>query len=543
MSLFEKYFSDDFVYLKPETIPIESLLTSEKYLLISGDFFGIQKFIFEGLSTKNASKVLRAKSAYIQIFTRVAAYMVCDALGIDKKYILSSSAGKFEIISPVVDEQKVEEVQQKIDAFFVEHFFALSGVGISAIECSKREFGDKGSYRTLRERLSDKVEKRKYHKFDLQHRSSLLTYEEGIDNASLCRTCNMRKITHDSEDRCGICHDFVKLGEMLTKKTLISFVRGRGEIEIIDGYGISFKEEKDAIEIFDIGKEPEGDYPHWALSSYVCSHNGTIATFEELSENSCADYENGIKALAVLKGDVDGMGEFIRTSDVTASYENFDIFSKSIDGFFSKYISQLMTEKYPDTYTVFSGGDDLFLIGAWDEVLDLAREIESDFKRFTKGNLSISMGIILVKPSTPISYLAEISEEALEAAKEVDGKDAITLFGESVKFASYRDAKKFYTMLREMDEDVFPLPTAFLYRLMELLNMRRGIDADPLKNGMWKSKLSYSFRRNVFDRLRDKAKIEKAEALLMMCNSMIEKHPKESKLVLSEFIYKRRKAA
>ena len=45
----------------------------------------------------------------------------------------------------------------------------------------------------------------------------------------------------------------------------------------------------------------------------------------------------------------------------------------------------------------------------------------------------------MAKPSKPISYLANETEHLLETSKELDGKDAITLFGETVKCDSYKE--------------------------------------------------------------------------------------------------------
>lgn len=57
MSKFEEYFNKDFLHLKDIQKNIKQLYTSNEMYLISGDFYGIQKFIFEGLTTKNAAKV------------------------------------------------------------------------------------------------------------------------------------------------------------------------------------------------------------------------------------------------------------------------------------------------------------------------------------------------------------------------------------------------------------------------------------------------------------------------------------------------------
>ncbi len=103
------------------------------------------------------------------------------------------------------------------------------------------------------------------------------------------------------------------------------------------------------------------------------------------------------------------MGKFLENSDVTNSFESFDSFSKTMDNFFSLYVPKMMKENYPNTYTVFAGGDDLFLLGAWNEILDLARDIEKEFKLFVNDDkLSISFGIAIAKPTTPIRYLARL---------------------------------------------------------------------------------------------------------------------------------------
>ena len=52
-----------------------------------------------------------------------------------------------------------------------------------------------------------------------------------------------------------------------------------------------------------------------------------------------------------------------------------------------------------------------------------------------------------------------------------------------------------------------------------------------IKNTLWKSKLVYSFTRNM-----DKKYI----SILNTLNDSIEENPKETKMIICEFIYKRR---
>lgn len=506
MSKFEEYFNKEFIHLKDEYKDIKPLL-SEKMYLISGDFYGIQKFIFEGLTTKNAAKVLRAKSAFVQLFTSVISKYICNKLEIGEEYILSSNAGKFEILSHKFDENIIKEIQKNVNEYFIKKFYGLSGINICFVSCSKDDFEDSQKYKNLRENIANEIEQSKFKKFDLENQEAILSYDKNITNQTLCKVCNMRKIKHD--EACDICNGFISLGRKLTTYKIDEIVQS-------DTIGIKFDNF-----ICDVIIDEK-------IKSYVAKNEkGEILDFEDFAINS-----QGVDAIAVLKADVDGMGNFIKNSNITASFENFDLFSKTLDNFFSLHIPKQMEKDFKNTYTVFAGGDDLFLLGSWDMILKLARFIESEFKRFVKSKeITISFGIALAKSSTPISYLASQTEHLLETSKELDGKDAITLFGETVKWENY---KKVFDELKIVFEpfEHKDINTAFLYRLLEFCEMSKKVKYDgDIFSTIWKSKLRYSFSRN-----NDKL----GENIYTILDEKIEKNPKETKMFLSEFIYKRR---
>lgn len=534
MSYFENVFSSEFKYLEPKPIETTHVFgQNEKFLLIAGDFFGIQKFIFDGITTKNAAKILRAKSAYVQILTKVLAYYTIDRLGIGGECILSTAAGKFEILSPNLDLHAIEDIRAKINAKFVKDFYGMSGVGISFVECEKKDFEDKALYKKLRDALSEKVEYCKYSKFDLVNADPVLQYDEDITNQTLCRLCNVRKQTNNGN--CQICDDFVSIGKELTTKQTLQISKNKGSYRIFEKYYVTFDATKDenTVEVFDISKDAKGANA-WALGSYThCGKHGEITTFEDLAKYSCMDRVAGVKAIGVLKGDIDGMGNFLKNSDATDSMQNFNTFSKSIDAFFSVHIPRVMRDKYPHSYTVFAGGDDLFLIGAWDEILELAIFIQKEFAKFIGSKLSISFGFLLAKENTPLNYLADTAEHLLELSKNIDeNKNAITAFGESVKWSQYITVREKISKLLLSDIGVDELKTAFLYNLLTFCDMSKRV-AEDIESAMWKSKLNYSFTRNM-----DK----KHTALLKEIDETIEKHPREAKMVISEVIYKLRSA-
>jgi CRISPR-associated protein Csm1 len=511
VSKFEDYFNKDFFDLKDKQKDIKDLYTSDEMYLISGDFYGIQKFIFEGLSTKNAAKVLRAKSAFVQLFTSVISKYICNKLEIEEKYILSTNAGKFEILSPKMNENILKEIQETINQYFIKRFYGLSGINICFVSCIKDDFEESKKYKILREKIANEIEKSKFKKFDLQTQEPILSYDENITNQTLCKVCNIRKVKDEKakEPCCEVCDEFISLGKKLTTFKID---------EIIKSNSIGIKFDDFVCDLIIDEK----------IKSYVAKNQkGEILEFEDFSKNS-----QGAEAIGILKADVDGMGLFLKkeNNSVTDCFDNFDLFSKTLDNFFSLHIPRKMEKDFKNTYTVFAGGDDLFLLGSWDVILKLARFIESEFRRFVKSSeLTISFGIAMAKPSKPISYLAHETEHLLENSKELEGKDAITLFGETVKWSDYKK------VFAEFDSAFKPfenkeINTAFLYRLLEFCEMSKESKTNPMAT-IWKSKLRYSFSRNN-DNL--------GENIYKLLDEKIDNNPKETKMFLSEFIYKRR---
>lgn len=525
-------------YYKGEKSDIEQ----NDFYLIAGDFFGIQNFIFDAVEAKYASKTLRAKSAYIQILTRILALALCEKLELSPLCIISDNAGKFEVLAPKCDKvkERIEVFQKELNTHFKNQFFAQTGVGVSFVACGLADFigVEDRNYQALRQKLSQAVESAKFRKFDLiSEADCILSVDEGLDNQNLCPLCKKRK---KEKEYCISCQNFVDIGQQLSKDNFLAITKDKTAISIFGDYHIKFIDDpkvyKNLIAIYDLSNRKEfRGFAKWELSSYVAKQNDEIVTFDILAKNSVQEglkegkREHGVEALMALKGDVDGMGDFIKNSSVTNSFAKFNFFSRMVDYYFSVYVPHLMMTKHPNTYTVFAGGDDLFIIGAWDEMIGLSKDIRDEFMRFVSGStLTISMGMVMFKHSKPINFIAHLSEEALEDAKELDGKDAISLFDETVKWEDYLDDFGLKEELGNTEE----IKTAFLYRLLDFVAMSKKVKYEnDILSTIWKSKLNYSFSRNM---------PSSASSLLGIVDKMVEKYPKEAKMHLSEFIYKRR---
>ena len=114
----------------------------------------------------------------------------------------------------------------------------------------------------------------------------------------------------------------------------------------------------------------------------------------------------GRRAIAYLKADLDNLGLLLRkgldwhTSGWTLS--KMATFSRSLEFFFSGRINNILRCSYPMIYTVFSGGDDLLLVGPWNHLHDFARQLRQEWKAYTFGNpqLTLSVGVSLTRPMT-----------------------------------------------------------------------------------------------------------------------------------------------
>ena len=77
---------------------------------------------------------------------------------------------------------------------------------------------------------------------------------------------------------------------------------------------------------------------------------------------------------------------------------------------------------------VYSGGDDVFIVGAWDDVIGLAIDLSDSLKKYSQGTLTISAGIGIFPKKFPVKAIARQTGLLEEASKSVQDKNAVTLF-------------------------------------------------------------------------------------------------------------------
>jgi CRISPR-associated protein Csm1 len=99
-------------------------------------------------------------------------------------------------------------------------------------------------------------------------------------------------------------------------------------------------------------------------------------------------------------------------------------------------------------YSIYSGGDDLFFVGSWDVVVELARQVRADLAPFAAQHPGVhaSAGIALVGGKYPLYQAAREAKEAEDQAKGLrwmdgDGrlqeKDAVSFLGQTLPWPRF----------------------------------------------------------------------------------------------------------
>ncbi|CAH1191496.1 CRISPR system single-strand-specific deoxyribonuclease Cas10/Csm1 (subtype III-A) [Candidatus Nitrotoga sp. BS] len=148
---------------------------AKKFLLIQGDFFGIQNFIFAsgGETQKRAAKLLRGRSFYVSLLSELAALKVLEILALPASSQVVNAAGKFLIVAPNTAEtvRKLRAVQAELDSWFIRHTYCQSGIGLAWLPAASSDLvhgqGDVSPFRELTKHLLEKLEECKLSRFGL----------------------------------------------------------------------------------------------------------------------------------------------------------------------------------------------------------------------------------------------------------------------------------------------------------------------------------------------------------------------------------------
>jgi len=323
-------------------------------------------------------------------------------------------------------------------------------------------------------------------------------------NADIIRSLNSRK--HEGERECKVCRRIARLTDDKCQVCL-ALEKMSGSILYENYFTVMSEPNKDALPL------PENRYlaadtkesllkrmesenyvrcytkneiytgKHVTTKLWVGDYT-TGDTFEKLAEQA-----EGVERIGILRADVDNLGTtFVYGlqrpdgDDKYVTLSRTSTLSRQLSLFFKCYINEILRKGTADNFggsgerkavIVYSGGDDVFLAGAWNDVIAAFMDIRNALEKFTQGTLTISGGVGIYDAKYPLNVMAKEVERLEDRSKHVEGKNAVTLFDETHAYPWNVFIQNVVTekigVLKNYFDQNDEHGMGFLYHLMELL--------------------------------------------------------------------------
>lgn len=519
-------------------------------VLLAGDVSGIQDYIF-AISTTGAggvAKRLRARSFFVQMLSDVAGLRLLRQFDLPLANLLMASGGNFYLLLPNLPgtEDELKRLQSEFNRWLLDQFHGALTISLAWTPVGDGEFAD-GHFGKVNERLHGSLREKKKQRLadQLQNEQGWLGWfvrPEEFQGEQVCKSCYRFPAKHysskDDEKRdkekeehnpdiCSQCFDQQQLGKDLTRAKYVSFYDKSPHGYDCLGWKFSLSEVPPSPHLKpylvvrfndpDLGKAR--GLP--ATFRYQANHvrykddkdekgAKTPWTFSEIAAEREfeSDNETTTKLLGVLKADVDYLGqvfqEGLRRDEPEKGFDSIAriaALSRQLDWFFSGWLEWLLTNdaRFQSCYTVYSGGDDLLIVGPRAKSLELARTINEEFERYTgHSRITISAGIAVVKSKLPLAHTVKLADMALDKAKGDDdaGRNSICLLDDVIKWPEFGQVYREIEKLNAMAADKTVVPSGFLYFLVYMSELYRSYKQDGKVEGLlYHPLLAYQIER------------------------------------------------
>ena len=436
----------------------------EPFLLIGGDFSGIQSYIYQIVS-KYAGKNLKGRSFYLRLFSGTIVRYLLKELNLFQANIIYNSGGSFYILAPntkfVID--KLNVAISKIETELFKAHGTTLYVAIDYVELSKDTLwlNNNSNISKVWKALFEKRDNKKKRKFSSMIKDNYENFFEPIMNGGDAERdiITGEEFSKDENPKSEgelkplkqITVDQIRLGAKLKDTDYIVLNDGdelkywtdKRHISPLNlGFTYYFLSEED---IEDKKDQLKGSADNVTVITFN-GHNGNCdfmlpslggvnnifglefyggneveaGSFEKM----CDNYNNDeFSRMGVLRMDVDNLGSIFQDGihKCRATLSRYAALSRSFDYFFSGYLNTIWKkpEYRNNSFIVYSGGDDVFIVGDWKVTIKMAEEIKNKFAEFTCGNkaFSLSGGVAILQPKYPIMKGADESDIEEKNAK------------------------------------------------------------------------------------------------------------------------------
>lgn len=419
------------------------------FLLYTADFSRIQKFLYT-VHTENALRSLRSRSFFLELLMEHYLDELLTGCGVSRSNVIYSGGGHCYVLLPNTPTvtNTLTVWNRSFNGWLQQEFGTQLFLANAWVECSGNDLtntpAEKSPYKELFRRVNRLLEQHKFHRYtaaDLRRLNSSAAYPDGRE----CKVCGTS--ANLTENLCPWCRSFIDLSIKIQKQNVFVVSRVASEADdfalpALDGSSVHLTLSNESTARRRLA-EGEGivriytkNAPFTGLTYSTNLYVGDYTASNRMEDLS--DHSEGIRRIAVCRMDVDNLGhafisgfeqETERDSVKRMHYVTLSrtaAFSRQMSLFFKCYINDILQEL--QISIVYAGGDDVFLVGAWNDILEAAQRIQSNFTAFSCGSLTLSAGIGIFDDHYPIRLSAEETADLEEAAKQLPGKNAVALF-------------------------------------------------------------------------------------------------------------------
>ena len=482
----------------------ESFCGEDAFLLYSMDISGVQNFIYTIHSTQ-ALKTLRSRSFYLEILMEHIIDEILERLGLSRCNLIYSGGAHCYILFPNTETvtKTVDKIETEVNRWFIDNFGSSLYIAGGCAVCSANVLNNKpeSSYSQLFVNMSREISRKKLRRYTKDDLVKLNLKDES-DGTRECRVCSSVSLIND-ENLCSFCSSLIAISSDIMNAPYFCITRTRINGLVLP-FGCYLKACCDVNDADRFGKETienaiTNDSGYVRCYSKNCMYVGSdtavmlyVGSYHSSDQmEKLAEASEGINRIAVMRSDVDNLGHafvsgFDRKKDGTKFLNilRTSALSRQLSIFFKKNINYILANgsyalntanKKRNALIVYSGGDDVFLIGAWNDVVGLSVDITDAFRRFTQGTLTISAGIGIYGDTYPICLSAKETEVLESASKSYPSnhspeKNAVTLFDRSGTY-SWTEFKEFVvgeklSALKAFFSSLDDYGKSFLYNLL-----------------------------------------------------------------------------
>lgn len=516
----------------------------DRFCLLVGDLSGIQEYIFDiaSIGAGGVARRLRARSFFISLVSDVVAHKTTRDFEVPLGNVIMSSGGKFYVLLPRPDniEDLVGKIQQEVDRWLLTGFngeiranlayASLSGEQFQASTLQQRGFGDVIAELSLT--LARSKQRPLHHVLKPDWGADTFVIQQDYGGEGACASCG-KFPREKAGEFCSRCSQDAALGGMLPKVRYVAYYDGQTGsapkgIELLGEYAAAVLTDVDPDEIgapylvVKLNDPQVSDlYAYPGGFRYLANHvptgeDGTPLSFDEIARgggDGAEDLEEdvgepgGRALLGHVKADVDHLGIIVAQGlrEDGGGHDTIShtaMLSRQLDLFFSGWLEHILDTpgaQYRNFYTVFSGGDDLFLVGRWNEAAQLAMTVNDGFKKFVGHNddVTLSAGILFAKDRYPIARAAGDVDDALRCSKERVGADGrsrnqLTVLNDTL---TWEEARRVWSEIETLSAHAGGLTSALLHNLVQYGQLYRQYKAGDIEGLRYKALFAWNIAR------------------------------------------------